>query len=318
MKKSTAFIFHEDYLRHRTGPSHPENENRLLAILDHLKKIKLWEELSIIRPEKAEVNWILKVHTPKHVEYVREMCLAEKAVLDMGDTVVCRDSYDAALRAAGGVLAAVDAVMNGEVRNTFCAVRPPGHHAEREAAMGFCLFNNVAVGARYIQEKYSIGRVAIVDWDVHHGNGTQNIFYDDASVLYISTHQYPYYPGTGGAHERGEGKGEGFTLNIPLRTGTTGEEYIKLFQKKILSALEDFRPEFILVSAGFDAHKDDPLAGILLTEATYAEITQMVKEIAETHCNGRIVSVLEGGYNLTALAHSVETHIRGLMNVEKH
>jgi acetoin utilization deacetylase AcuC-like enzyme len=199
------------------------------------------------------------------------------------------------------------------VKNAFCAVRPPGHHAESSRAMGFCLFNNVAIGIRYAQEQHGLKRVAIFDWDVHHGNGTQEIFYEDPSVLYVSTHQYPYYPGTGSASERGKGKGEGFTLNLPLSAGTDGKEYVKLFKEKIVPALQEFKPDILLISAGFDAHKDDPLAAIFLDESTYSEVTRMLAEFAEKCCQGRIVSVLEGGYDLQALPRCVEAHLQQLM-----
>ncbi|MEK6571258.1 MAG: histone deacetylase, partial [Bacteroidota bacterium] len=213
----TAFIYHDDYLKHKTGFMHPEHEGRLIAIIDHLQKTDLWDSLLHITPSPADREWIFKVHTPDYVKFVQEMCERGATVLDQGDTHVCRESYDVALLAVGGVIAGVDAVMDGRAKNAFCAVRPPGHHAESSRAMGFCLFNNIAVGARYVQEKHGVGRVAIVDWDVHHGNGTQEIFYKDPSVLYISTHQYPFYPGTGSASEKGEGRGEGFTVNVPLK-----------------------------------------------------------------------------------------------------
>jgi acetoin utilization deacetylase AcuC-like enzyme len=310
-------IYHEDYLKHKTGLMHPEHEGRLVAVIDHLKKSDLWGKLLHITPSPADTKWILKVHTAEHLKFVREMCERGPntsgqgdAVLDReGDTHVCRESYAVALLAVGGVLAGIDTVMSGKVKNAFCAVRPPGHHAESSRAMGFCLFNNVAVGARYAQEKHGLKRVAIVDWDVHHGNGTQEIFYEDPSVLYISTHQYPFYPGTGSAGDRGAGKGEGFTLNIPLRAGTDGEEYVKLFKEKVLPAVKDFKPNFLFISAGFDAHKDDPLAGLLLDESAYAEITRMLTTVAKKHCASRIVSVLEGGYDLNALPRCVETHL---------
>jgi acetoin utilization deacetylase AcuC-like enzyme len=309
----TAFIYHEDYLKHKTGFMHPEHEGRLIAIIDHLKKSDLWDKLLHITPSPADTKWILKVHTADYLKSVREKCERGVEVLDReGDTHVCRESYAVALLAVGGVLAATDAVVSGEAKNAFCAVRPPGHHAESTRAMGFCLFNNVAVGARYAQVQYGLNRVAIVDWDVHHGNGTQEIFYEDPSVLYISTHQYPFYPGTGSASDRGTRAGEGFTLNIPLRAETDGEEYVELFKEKILPALEEFKPNFLFISAGFDAHKDDPLAGLLLDESAYAEITRMLVGATENFCDGRIVSVLEGGYDLKALPRCVEAHLREL------
>lgn len=309
----TAFVYHEDYLKHKTGFMHPEHEGRLVAIVTHLQQTELWGKMLHIRPEPADPKCILKVHTEDHLKFVKRMCERGVSVLDQGDTHVCEDSYRVALLAVGGVLAGIDAVMSGKAKNAFCAVRPPGHHAESSRAMGFCLFNNVAVGARYAQAQHGIERVAIVDWDVHHGNGTQEIFYEDPSVLYISTHQYPHYPGTGSALEKGRGLGEGFTLNVPLKAGTASGEYLELFEKLIIPTLGDFRPEFILISAGFDAHRDDPLAGIRLTEQTYAEITQLVVEIADRCCKGRIVSVLEGGYNLKALPRCVEAHLKVLV-----
>jgi acetoin utilization deacetylase AcuC-like enzyme len=310
----TGFVYHEDYLKHKTGLMHPEHRGRLIAIIDHLKKSELWGKLYHIKPSPAETKWILRVHTAGHLKFVREMCERGDAVLDReGDTQVCPESYAVALLAVGGVIAAIDAVMSAKAKNAFCAVRPPGHHAESSRAMGFCLFNNVAVGVRYVQEKYGFRKVAIVDWDVHHGNGTQEIFYDDPSVLYISTHQYPFYPGTGATEERGAGKGRGFTLNFPLKVETDGEEYVELFNEKILPALEEFKPSFLFVSAGFDAHKDDPLAGLLLDESTYAEITRMIVGASEKLCDGRIVSVLEGGYDLHALPWCVEAHLQQLM-----
>jgi acetoin utilization deacetylase AcuC-like enzyme len=217
------------------------------------------------------------------------------------------------LFAAGGALAAVDAVATGVLLNVFCAVRPPGHHAESDSPMGFCLFNNVAIAARYAQQHYGISKIAIVDWDVHHGNGTQEIFYSDPSVFYISLHQYPFYPGTGGRAETGTGKGEGYTLNVPMRAGSGEAEYLKAFREEILPRLNMYRPELLIISAGFDAHRDDPLANIELTEASFATLTAMLMEVAGKYCQHRIVSVLEGGYNLQALSHSVEAHINELL-----
>ncbi len=221
-------------------------------------------------------------------------------------------SYRAALQAVGGTLAAIDAVMDGRVANAFCAVRPPGHHAEPSRAMGFCLFNNVAVGARYAQQRYGLGRVLILDWDVHHGNGTQAAFYEDPTVLYVSLHQYPWYPGTGSAEEVGTGPGEGYTLNLPMAAGRGNDEYRTAFELRIQPAVREFSPDFVLISAGFDAHRDDPLAMMNVTEAGYRAMTESVKDWASTTAQGRIVSCLEGGYNLTALADSVEAHVRCL------
>jgi acetoin utilization deacetylase AcuC-like enzyme len=232
------------------------------------------------------------------------------------DTHVSAHSYDVARLATGGVLAAVDAVMAGKARNAFVASRPPGHHALPERAMGFCLLNHVAIATRYVREKYGVQRVLIVDWDVHHGNGTQDVFYTDASVFYFSTHQYPFYPGTGAASETGEGPGRGNTLNVPLPARSGDAEIIGAFREQLLPAAEAFRPEFIFISAGFDAHQQDPLAQLQVTEAGYATLTRIVMDIAARFASGRIVSVLEGGYNLEALARSVATHLQVLTTHE--
>src|SRR5437899_4942461 len=222
-------------------------------------------------------------------------------------------SLDAALHGAGAACQAIDLIMRGEVTNAFVPVRPPGHHATSERAMGFCLFNNVAVAARYAQNHYpEIERVAIVDWDVHHGNGTQGVFYDDPTVFFFSTHQYPWYPGTGGADERGKGKGEGYTLNVPLSAGMGDKEYLDVFNRILRPALKTYRPDALIISAGFDAHRDDPLAGMNLTAEGYKALTRVVKEIAAEYAQGRVLSCLEGGYNLAALAASVEGHLRVL------
>ncbi|MEW5806242.1 MAG: histone deacetylase [Acidobacteriota bacterium] len=309
----TAFIYHEEYLRHDTGALHLESERRLAAIVEHLKKTGTWERLLHIKPEKADEKWILKIHTLKYLEYVKESCATGAKVLDFADTAVCLESCDIALLAVGGVLAAIDAVMKGIAKNAFCAVRPPGHHAERDRAMGFCLFNNVAIGAKYLQDEHQLKKIAIIDWDVHHGNGTQNSFYEDPMVLYVSLHQYPHYPGTGSHLEKGKGAGEGYTLNFPMPAGSGEELYLKVFEHRIIPALHDFKPDFILISAGFDAHANDPLSNTSLTEESYARMTEFLKRVSQVHCNDRIVSVLEGGYDLIALGSSVEAHLLELM-----
>ncbi len=305
----TGFIYHESYLAHDTGSGHPERPDRLKAITEHLKHTSLWARLQHPLIDPAAEEWILKVHSSRHWKLVKESCARGIEVLDRGDTHVCKKSYEVALLAAGGVLAGVDAVMTGIVQNAFCAVRPPGHHAESDAVMGFCLFNNVAIAARYAQQKYGVEKVAIVDWDVHHGNGTQEIFYEDPSVFYISTHQYPFYPGTGARTEIGSGRGRGYTLNCPMGAGSGEKDYLEAFTKEIVPALARYKPGLLVISAGFDAHKDDPLANINLTEKSFAELTRFVLEVADKCCSGRIVSVLEGGYNLQALAKSAESHL---------
>jgi acetoin utilization deacetylase AcuC-like enzyme len=307
-----GFIYHPDYLKHDTGPGHPERPQRLEALVQHLLASPLWSKMSHLRPEPSPLEWIHTVHPERYTSAIKVRCHQGEAILDDGDTRICRESYDVALLAAGGVLKAIDEVMTGQVKRAFCAVRPPGHHAESSTAMGFCLFNNVAIGARYAQRNHGIKRVAIVDWDVHHGNGTQQTFYEDDSVFYISLHQYPFYPGTGSAGERGAGRGEGFTLNCPMGSGSVEKDYLDAFQSKILPALHRFQPELLMISAGFDAHKDDPLASIQLTEESYAHMTELLLEAASKYCDGKVVSVLEGGYNLQALAQSVEAHLKAM------
>jgi acetoin utilization deacetylase AcuC-like enzyme len=308
----TGWVFHPDYLKHDSGPDHPESKKRLSALVAHLEKKGLLTQLKSIQPHPASVESIEAVHDPSHVRKVETLCEQGGGMLDP-DTYVGPESYGAALMAAGGVMAAVDAVMNKKVKNAFCAVRPPGHHAERNRAMGFCIFNNVAVGARYVQKRWGLGKVLIVDWDVHHGNGTQSIFWDDPTVLYFSTHQFPYYPGTGSENEVGGGEGEGFTFNMPMYAGSGDLEYVEAFENILYPLALKFSPEFILISAGFDGHQDDPLAAIELSEAGYKKLTQVIVKLASKSCDDRLVSVLEGGYNLRSLSVSAEKHIRALM-----
>jgi acetoin utilization deacetylase AcuC-like enzyme len=280
--------------------------------MGHLIKSVVWSHLDHLMPAAATPEQIQLVHPSEYCAMIRSRCSAGDMILDGGDTHVCVRSYDVALLAAGAVLQAIDAVMADTFSSAFCAVRPPGHHAETSTAMGFCLFNNVAIGARYAQNRYRISRVAIVDWDVHHGNGTQEIFYGDDSVLYVSLHQYPFYPGTGADDEEGRGKGKGATVNCPLPAGSDEAAYLKALESKVLPALNHFKPELLLISAGFDAHRDDPLAQMELTDESFSTFTAMMKSVAALHAGGRIVSVLEGGYHLAALARSVESHLTAL------
>jgi len=306
---TVGFIYHPDYLKHDTGIGHPERPERLATLMQYLLKSPLWRQLSHLRPSPAPLEWVHAVHPERYSAMIKVRCLQGEHVLDAGDTHVCKESYEIALLAAGGVLQGVDEVMTGRLKSVFCALRPPGHHAESSTVMGFCLFNNVAIGARYAQRKYGVERIAILDWDVHHGNGTQEIFYGDDSVFYVSLHQYPFYPGTGAASERGAGKGEGFTLNCPMGAGSVEKDYLDAFQTQILPALHRFQPQLVMISAGFDAHADDPLANINLTEGSFGKMTELVSEIGRKYADGRMVSVLEGGYNFQALARSVETHL---------
>jgi acetoin utilization deacetylase AcuC-like enzyme len=307
----TGLVYHADYLLHDPGPGHPECPARLRAIIDHLKRVDLWDALRLIQPEPAPEAAILRVHPQVYLRHLEAAAAEAPTYLD-ADTPISPDSYRVARLAAGGVLAAADAVMAGRVRNAFVAVRPPGHHALSDRAMGFCLLNNVAIAARHLQVAHGLERVLIADWDVHHGNGTQAIFYEDASVLYFSTHQFPFYPGTGAQGDRGRGNGVGTTVNVPLWAGSGDAEILAAFREHLVPAAEAFRPDFVLISAGFDAHVADPLASLRVTEAGYAELTAVVTSLADRFAAGRVVSVLEGGYHLEALPQAVEAHIRAL------
>ena len=312
--RTTGFVHHEIYLEHKTGPGHPECPQRLVAILDRLKQSGMLGQLTQIAPTAADGKWIAAVHASGYIERIKAQCRKGSGHVDSPDVPVCGRSYEAAAVAVGGVLAAIGAVMEGKTSNAFCAVRPPGHHALKDRAMGFCLFNNVAVAARYIQQEHKLSKVLIVDWDVHHGNGTQDIFYDDPTVFYFGIHQYPFYPGSGAAGEKGEGKGLGFTLNVPLPAGSDDRDYREAFEKSLRPAAIEFDPDFVLISAGFDAHENDLLGGMEVTTQGFAELTRIVDQIAKQCCEGRLVSVLEGGYGLEGLAASVEAHLGVLMN----
>ena len=279
--------------------------------MEALGAADFWSALHQVQPTPATINQIHYVHTKEYVSQLRQHC--EQSIPLGADTPVVPASFDVALLAVGGVLGCADAVISGAVGNAFALVRPPGHHAGPGYGMGFCLFNNVAIAARYLQRNHGVDRVAIVDWDVHHGNGTQDVFYEDPSVFYFSIHQSPLYPGTGLAHERGAGKGVGTTLNAPMAPGSESGDYIELFKKTLKPALLDFSPDFILISAGFDAHQLDPLATIEVTAEGFALLTDIVAEIAAESCEGRIVSALEGGYSLKGLSGSVAAHVERLV-----
>ncbi|HID94723.1 MAG TPA: histone deacetylase [Candidatus Latescibacteria bacterium] len=308
----TGLVYDPIYLLHNPGRDHPERPERLAFMVKHLETTGLLARLQPVPPYQASIDWVVRVHHPGYIEHVAEVCRRGHGYLNSLDTGVCCDSYHIALMAVGGVLSAIDAVMAGEVKNAFCAVRPPGHHAEADRAMGFCLFNNVAIAARYLQVNYQIERILIVDWDVHHGNGTQATFYDDPTVLYFSVHQYPHYPGSGSEREKGIDDGTGYTINVPMAAGCGDEDYVKTLQDQLEPSARKFKPNFVLISAGFDAHKDDPLSNMFVSEKGFAQMTAFVKGIAEGYCDGRLVSVLEGGYNLPALANSVHVHISAL------
>jgi acetoin utilization deacetylase AcuC-like enzyme len=300
---------------HNTGPGHPEQPARYSAVMDRLQFTGLLDYLTHIDPKLASVDELALVHTHPYIALAEKEVRAHHAQLSTGDTTISPGSFDAALRAAGCTLAATDAVMQGKINNAFCVVRPPGHHASQARGMGFCLFNNVAVAARYAQKQYGIERVAIIDWDVHHGNGTQDIFYEDPSVLFFSTHQSPWYPGTGAARETGAGAGLGTTINCPLPAGAGRLEILGAFQQVLLPKLEEFRPALIVVSAGFDSRINDPLGNFVLEDQDFVDLTTLLLAAADQYSGGRIVSVLEGGYNLSGLASATTAHVRALYNV---
>lgn len=310
---TTAIVHHPIFREHDTGPGHPETASRYSVVMDALRSDpKLWPNLVEVQAREAPRGDIQAAHSPQLYKQVERVVSEGSGYLD-ADTVVSMRSLDAAKRAAGAPCQAIDLIMAGEVKNAFVPVRPPGHHATEERAMGFCLFNNVAVAARYAQQKYpEIERVAIVDWDVHHGNGTQGIFYDDPTVFFFSAHQYPWYPGTGTRGEKGTGRGLGYTLNLPLRAATPAAEQKRGFEAALDEMAGSFRPDLIIVSAGFDSHLDDPLGQLLLTDQDFVELTRAVKQWAESSCNGRLVSCLEGGYNLDTLGGTVRAHVREL------
>ncbi len=309
----TAFLYDPLFLGHRTGGRHPEQSSRLKSILARLQAVGQWDRLLHLAPRDATRDELAAIHDPAYIDGLAARCAAERVFEAAPDTVASTGTYAAACRAAGAVLTAIDAVLDGRAANAFCAVRPPGHHAERDRAMGFCFFNNVAVGAAYARRQRGVDRVAIIDWDVHHGNGTQHAFESDPSVLFVSLHQFPLYPGSGRNHERGTGAGEGFTLNLPMAAGATDIDYERAFHEEVRPAIARFRPELILISAGFDAHLGDPLGGVQLTENGFAGLTRQVCDMAAVSAAGSVVSVLEGGYQPEALAGSVSAHVGALM-----
>ncbi len=311
---TTAIVHHPIYKEHETGESHPERPERYTVVMEALRgDEKLWPEVLELPSSAAARGLVQACHTPQHYKTIERAVSEGTGYLD-SDTVVSMRSMDAALNAAGGVCRAVDAVMKNEASNAFLPLRPPGHHATAERAMGFCLFNNVAIGARYAQTHYpEIERVAIVDWDVHHGNGTQGIFYDDPSVFFFSMHQYPWYPGSGARGETGIGRGRGYTLNAPVRAATVASEQRRMLDAALEEMSAKFNPDIIFISAGFDAHKADPLGQLLLTDEDFMLMTRTVKQWAASACNGRVISCLEGGYNLDTLGGTVRAHVRELM-----
>ena len=304
----TGLITSDTYQNHNTGDGHPEKIDRVTAVIDNFKKLDnkniIWK-----KPNKFENSFLIKTHTSNYIDQVNKSFPKKGYNFLDGDTIVSPGSKDASRDAVGSIITAIDGVQKKEFKNAFCAVRPPGHHAEKEKAMGFCIYNNVAVGANYLIEKYKYNKIAIIDFDVHHGNGTQNIFYDNEKVLFISTHQYPYYPGSGSEKEKGDFNN---VLNIPLEAGTSAEKYLNAYEN-VLNKVREFKPEFLLFSAGFDAHIDDPLAQLQLSSEDFYKITKRTLEISKSFCNGNVVSILEGGYDLKALQESTKRHVDALI-----
>ena len=304
----TGLITSDTYKNHNTGNGHPEKIDRVTAIIDNFKKVDnknlIWK-----KPNKFDEFFLNKTHSVEYINHVKQSFPKKGLVFLDGDTIVSPGSKEATKDAVGSIITAIDGVQNKEFKNAFCAVRPPGHHAEKDKAMGFCIYNNIAVGANYLIEKYKYKKIAIIDFDVHHGNGTQDIFYDNEKVLYVSTHQYPYYPGSGSHKENGNFNN---VLNIPLEAGTTSEVYLNAYEN-VLNKIKQFKPEFLLFSAGFDAHIDDPLAQMRLSTEDFYKITKRTLEYSKSFCNGRVVSILEGGYDLRALQNSTQRHVDALL-----
>jgi acetoin utilization deacetylase AcuC-like enzyme len=310
--RNTALLVDPVYREHDPGPGHPERPERYDALTKALNEAGLIKSLGRIQARVATEDEIALCHSRDYIHKVKREIGAGARELSTGDTNVGPRSWDVALDAVGGVLNAVDAVVGRKAGNAFCAVRPPGHHARPEQGMGFCIFNNIAIAARYAQRKHGIGKVLIADWDVHHGNGTQDTFYADGSVFFFSTHQSPWYPGTGRADETGESKGKGCTLNFPFPAGSGRGEIVSVFRKNLAAAADAFKPDLVMISAGFDSRIDDPLGQFTLSDQDFAELTAVMLEIADKHAGGRLVSVLEGGYNLSGLASAATAHVKAL------
>jgi len=312
---STGLVFDDRFLLHDTGPGHPERPARLRAIGDRLRKAGLCDRMTRIEAKPADLKWVRRLHDADHIDRLREACAAGESIIDTADCPVCATTFNVALLAAGGAIEAADAVMRDVVDNAFAALRPPGHHAERRSAMGFCFLGNVAIAADYLTQQHKLERVAIVDFDVHHGNGTQHLLEERRDVMFISIHEHPDYlwPGSGYEHEDGIGQGRGFTLNVPMMPPAGDAEYRAVFESRVLPVLDGFKPQFIILSAGFDAAAPDPLAHMRVTPAGFEWLTRALRDVALRRCDGRLLSCLEGGYDLDSLADCVEAHVRVLM-----
>ena len=315
MPSHTGYVYDERYLRHQAGPWHPERPERLEAIHKRITETGLLEQLKLIPPYEAPLTWVEKLHEPAYIRRFRQACERGDDIFDTPDCGICRESYETALLAVGGVMAALEAIMAGEVQNALAPVRPPGHHAERGRALGFCFFNNVALGAVYLLEQFGLERVAVVDWDLHHGNGTQHLFEADPRVFYLSLHEDPMYcyPGTGYRRETGRGPGQGFTLNLPMPPGSGDAEYLKALEEEGLPAVRQFAPQFLMISAGFDAHRDDPLGHQKMSREGYRAMGRLLLDLAQETASGRVLTVMEGGYSVAVLADCWEDQARLLL-----
>ena len=311
----TGFLYDSRFLDHQPGRGHPERSERLVSTMAWLEALDWFGDLVRVEAAMADPTWIETVHDASYIARAAETCRSGAPFLDVADVGVSRESSDVARLAAGGALALADGVAGGDLANGFALSRPPGHHAERGMALGFCLFNNVAIAARYLQRAHGVNKVLILDFDVHHGNGTQHTFEEDPSVMYASLHQYPYYPGTGAASETGVGRGSGATVNCPMPAGAGDEDYRQAFTDRILPAADAFAPEFVILSAGFDAHAADPLAQIRISTECFGWMTRRIVEIADKHAGGRVISMLEGGYNVEVLPQCVAAHLEVLVNI---
>jgi acetoin utilization deacetylase AcuC-like enzyme len=299
--------------KHDPGKGHPEQIARYTAVYSALEKAGIIAKAKVIGPHAVTREDLALAHEPRYLEIAEREIRGGYDHLSTGDTNICEESWDAALKATGCAIAATDAVVKGDAKTAFCLIRPPGHHANAKKGMGFCVVNNIAIAARYAQRRLGVGNVLIVDWDVHHGNGTQDIFYEDGRVFVFNTHQSPWYPGTGSESETGEGAGRGTTMNCPFPAGSGRAEILGAFEKKLVPAMEKFKPALVMISAGFDSRMDDPLGNFLLTDKDFADLTKLVRGIADQYANGRVVSMLEGGYNLEGLASAATAHVSALL-----
>ncbi|MCH7873135.1 MAG: histone deacetylase [Planctomycetes bacterium] len=310
-----GIVVDDRFKLHDTGDGHPERPARMDAVREGLAEAGLLDELPMIEATPVDMALVERIHTPAYLKRLEDACRRGDSTIDEADCTICPESFEAARRAAGGVVEAARRIGGGMLRRAFCAVRPPGHHCEADRSMGFCLMNNVAIAARVLQDEFGLARILILDWDVHHGNGTQHVFESDPSVLYVSLHGHPraLYPGSGFETETGTGAGEGFTLNIPFMPGATDRDYARAYEDKVVPRIDEFEPDCIIISAGFDAHGDDPLAPINLTDAAFDEMSRIMIDAADRHAGGRILSVLEGGYDLDVLRRCVPAHVRALI-----